>query len=1459
MKHYFVLSGFAVWACCVSLLFSCHVEGSVPPIVCDSSFFCSSTSKTVSNATCSMSDPCSNIETAIEQCREVKLKGNATCCINLQPGFYYQAGMVIEWNDIAIIGKGLNPEDTVVDCSGTISGGPAFVVSENVTQGTFFFNLTFQHCKNRAILIGDSSSTDSIIRSPVVFENVNFIRNSVTLDVSGTIIVVNVGGGAMEVNNRGVSMTSCTIQENVIYVPCIFAQHALDISGTFQGSAITIHCNNFGVTCSSEFNAVTFTKNQIKSQMCEGPKVTITGALTFSGALTFLGSESHYSDSLQLSNCDFEENGVFSKFEADQSCDTSYAAAIQAQNLRLVQIFNCSFVGNQMRAQSNSERQLYSGGNCQGGAVGILAEEAVIVNCMFARNFAFGGNGYEGGVAEGGALFIQVTSSLSVENCVMNENSAVGGDASKLGGPGKGGAIQSSMVYPNMGHARFVGSLFSNNVAAAGKSSDPFAQDQGLSPVSGVSAAGGALFLQGGYASLDNCEFFSNKCHGGSTSVIFGIFNSLFTPQGGTAAGGALFADFLRQFNASDVIFQKNACTGGDGAVGGSGIGGAVMMLLNQNNPRVTFQDCYFRHNLASSGSDGQDGKFKVAQGGALFLSKETGKEGPARTDIVNCDFYNNSVVGSGSDADGSLRSLGRSGGGAIVLIGFVETVVLASEFHGNSVFMQESFISTETFGGAVLASTSFCIFDQCSFTNNSLLGEQRGQGSVGMAYGGALACFNDCRLRSTVLEDNYIGSVCKLGKGGAMYVNGNFSITNVTFNGNGQAVQFVGGSHEPISGKLEGGGIFIDFLNQTSYNLCNSSFSSNNASDGGALFLSWNENGTPSCNIKDVMIQNNVALRGGGGVYLSSNDVCASNSLEIVQCVRPKVQNLLYVDNSAAFGKNTSSLPCSIDSVSNILTVVPGTAYPIALILRDVFDELVIDVSYSVIADFDGSAPNFDSGVSQDTIAVNEQTGLYHIKNAMFVGVVGVSQSVSFSANATRFQTSFVTTLEYTISYCLPGQIYDGTTCVDCVGLTYNFNGSACVSCPSQSDSTDCLTTNYSHEEEREITIHEGFRPNQYSDPVQLLACPVVEACIELTCQVGSGTDFSWEVACLPECEEGYSDRLCSKCACEQTSGCWYRNNEDECLPCRASSVGVIVTMLFILAIAIIVFLVFVKSNIIMILVEFALVTLCAILGIAEWWVVALSSLVILVNLVTDANIPEGLISNFVSYFLVTGSIASPEAWPKWVRGSLESFTIFNSNTSSLSCIFPSVFSNPVYTWLFNMVMPLLLGLAIAFLSLGRQGILLVRSRCSSSVSSMKKHPVREDNELVQTSSLFQKISLNIVPARESHGRRETDDLSLQETPTEFSAEWNNIHDGTRELEIKPLLSDADEGSREGDAGVGEDEWNEEGADVREDEQKEEESVPCWHAVVRPILFLLFAFYYGKRSSLIMRIPSYL
>ena len=300
-----------------------------------------------------------------------------------------------------------------------------------------------------------------------------------------------------------------------------------------------------------------------------------------------------------------------------------------------------------------------------------------------------GGIGQDGGSAEGGAISVASTGTLTASDCRLLNNMAVGG---KGGEGGRGGSALGGAVSSQGGALVLTNCLFSGN--RSGSQGGAIAMTNGAFQANhcaftnNTSLTGGALALGSASGSVSNCLFVGNSAGGGggaihhlaSLTVSASRFVRNSTSGRPVAQGGAIFSS--GDLNIAQSQFMENHAHGDSGYVMGSsayaaghGEGGALSLLSGVAN----ITDSTFDGNTAAGGvgcclfPSAAPGN---ARGGAVYTQNQT--------TIQNVTFVHNAARG-GSFFPGSWPRLAGMGGA--VASGGGELRILYSTIATNEAF----------------------------------------------------------------------------------------------------------------------------------------------------------------------------------------------------------------------------------------------------------------------------------------------------------------------------------------------------------------------------------------------------------------------------------------------------------------------------------------------------------------------------------------------------------------------------------------------------------------------------------------------------------------------------------------------------------------------------------------------------------------------------------------------------
>jgi hypothetical protein len=323
-------------------------------------------------------------------------------------------------------------------------------------------------------------------------------------------------------------------------------------------------------------------------------------------------------------------------------------------------VIDCTLSGNLAIGQG-------VGAVANGGGIDNATATMTIRNSRLTNNESTGGPGAHGngiaqdiGVGAGGGILNLKGGTLAISSSTLSGNQAIGGPDGNISdypnnGNGQGGGIGNIIGSTlTVSDCTLAGNVARGGAVSAGVGSS--AGGGGInngsstlmlmdSTLAGNISAGGSGSAGGGYGDSGGLEVAASAGRGPGTASITG---SLFT--GNEAVGGA----------------------GGDGAVGGNGLGGGIdtgigaLILSNVTAPSsVTIASSNFDHNVAQGGSGGSMGQGGDGFGGGLAV--ETGSQASASATVQASIFTHNQAAGGLAGPGGSA---GQGDGGGVYYLG---------------------------------------------------------------------------------------------------------------------------------------------------------------------------------------------------------------------------------------------------------------------------------------------------------------------------------------------------------------------------------------------------------------------------------------------------------------------------------------------------------------------------------------------------------------------------------------------------------------------------------------------------------------------------------------------------------------------------------------------------------------------------------------------------------------------
>jgi hypothetical protein len=261
--------------------------------------------------------------------------------------------------------------------------------------------------------------------------------------------------------------------------------------------------------------------------------------------------------------------------------------------------------------------------------------------------------------------------------------------------------------------------------------------------------------------------------------------------------------------------------------------------------------------------------------------------------------------------------------------------------------------------------------------------------------------------------------------------------------------------------------------------------------------------------------------------------------------------------------------------------------------------------------------------------------------------------------------------------------------------------------------------------------------------------------------------------------CKAGYEGRLCSRCSCDSTGDCYFSSGEIEerhCTKCQTTSIAVVVSAFATLQLSLVIFLLFQKSALALLLAEVAIVITLVLAGIGESWMfnlVIIMGLLFVVTslsrraasapkadrgsmLVQDSNshiLHDGDIHHddddgshvehhesaqvaalakiIIFFFQSASAVIQDSAWPSWISQAMKYLEAVNLRVSGVECFAPSILSSPLGKLLFQLAMPILLGVNLAIAAVFASAIIKIDpvKRAKSLLAACKSERRKPNN----------------------------------------------------------------------------------------------------------------------------------
>ena len=440
-------------------------------------------------------------------------------------------------------------------------------------------------------------------------------------------------------------------------------------------------------------------------------------------------------------------------------------------------------------------------------------------NNVTLKNITFLNSGSDRIKINGGALYIEESSNITIINCIFEYNRADNGD---------GGAIYVKSTDPIMiidskfkeNHAKYGGAITAHNVTLILENAT-FTDNQ-------ATEIGGALNGAHSTQIINNCRFMGNAIYGGA---------------GGYRMGGAIYGE---QFDEDNEIIITNTKFLHNYAYD---YGGAVYI---KNETKVLIEDSKFFGNNADEGGAIVCGKANVTIRNTEF-NENHGRTGGAvqvgpSTLIEDCNF-------TGNYAEDSV-------GGAIHVISRGE--------NANAIIKNCNFLNNfaET-GGAIYIMNKVTILN-CNFTSNKA---SNNAGAIGSQTNKKVTIEN-----TTFMDNNASQNGGAIRASSEILIENSHFINNNAANWGGAIAYFavnavINNTDFSKNSAKSGGAIYLwEF---TSLSVNNTEFTQNTAtSDGGAMYIQGRLEGNSNGTIENTRFVQNTANEGSGQIAISNQKV---------------------------------------------------------------------------------------------------------------------------------------------------------------------------------------------------------------------------------------------------------------------------------------------------------------------------------------------------------------------------------------------------------------------------------------------------------------------------------------------------------------------------------------------------------------------------------------------------------
>lgn len=683
---------------------------------------------------------------------------------------------------------------------------------------------------NKSLVIMGNNTTNTVISGGVNSRIFN-ISNAGAVAIIGVKLTGGstlLNGGAMDISNSTVQVTACEISNNT----------ALGNGGAINNAG-SLYINNSIVTENTALG--TASSNGGGAIFNNGGTLVIENGTTLSHNMA-TGLSGSGGAIFSSSGAVTVSNSVIDSNAANRA-----GGAIEMINGSVM--INGSLLSNNNVAGSAG---LPSPGN--GGAVHVSGSSATMIldSTLVVGNIA---------ATEGGGLWNQSGSTLSLNNSAVQANVALGASANDGGGG----------IFNNGGTVNINGSLVNGNMAvgASGSGGGIFSVSgtvtvhNSLLDSNSANRAGGAIELIDGTLSVAGCIMSYNDVNGtagtanpgnggaihvtGMSGTTVNIDSCLIINNMAAAEGGALWNQSGSTLNIQNAELHANVAMGASSNDGG----GAVF----NNGGTLNLTNTMLAHNMAT-GASGSGGAIFSTDGvitiNDCYLDSNAANRAGGAIEIVDGTLTVNASTMIANNVNGTAGTANPGNGGALHVTGNAGTMVTidGSTIANNSAALE---------GGALWnqSGSTLVVQGRTTIDANIAAGAGTDDGGGGIFNNGGVV-----NVSTATISNNSASGSAGTGGGLFNYNNGKVTITHSTVSGNTASA----------GAGIHNNGVMTITANTITKNTA--------ATDGGGIAQM---NTTDTVTITSTIVAGNTVTAGAGADIFSSSTTAMSGGYNLV------------------------------------------------------------------------------------------------------------------------------------------------------------------------------------------------------------------------------------------------------------------------------------------------------------------------------------------------------------------------------------------------------------------------------------------------------------------------------------------------------------------------------------------------------------------------------------------------